>query len=286
MLKKHLFSKHSQIQYLGKSWPEFGNTDYCNNDTNLEILRRSVRGSVEPAIRGGLVPVMSRPRLAYRDHSILAEHMVRVFGPSKIMVVVRHPLRWVESFHLHTLRMNTLSWNSNRPRAAGFIELEDYLTRLYCRSGKPRSRLRCIMTRNILEPYVSRLGKENVGVFMFEHLQTDSKAFIESVSKFIGVDPVEGVLCAEKSHSNPRLTRVQVDRMKEIHHSSAQTKLFRLGTRKDRRRLIGASHTKDEKATVEIPAPWRTKIENLARDDCNYLRQEWGLPVYEAGYPL
>ena len=44
--------------------------------------------------------------------------------------------------------------------------------------------------------------------------------------------------------------------------------------------------TNGEPATVEIPEVWRSRIEDLVRDDCNYLRQEFGLPVNEAGYPI
>ena len=65
-------------------------------------------------MRSGLVPVLSRPRLAFSDHSKLAVNIERVFGPSKIIVVVRHPLRWIESLYLHRLKMDTINIKEQR----------------------------------------------------------------------------------------------------------------------------------------------------------------------------
>ncbi|MDA9983275.1 sulfotransferase domain-containing protein [Gammaproteobacteria bacterium] len=290
-LQEHLFAKHSQIEYLGKghSWPEFTKLINSDQDVSFEMLRCTVDKIAEPAMRNGRVPVLSRPKLVYCNHSQLAINIERAFGPCKIILVVRHPVRWIESLYLERLRANNIRPNRIPPKLTGYFTLESYLEHIF--SQKNKSRLKCVMSRSILEPYVMHLGKQNVRVFMLEQLQSDPQSFIAAISRFIGVDPTEGIRCAAGKREHKRLTHNQVERIKEIHRSPDFTKSLRLAKLPDRCRMLGPKNrhqlpAEHELATVEFPERWKTQIEDLARDDCNYLRQEWGLPVDEAGYPL
>ncbi len=294
-LQRHLFAEHSQIEYLGK-WRKNGfvkpfvkeiasQLPTCANDATLEMWRRSVSEIIIPAIEIGRVPMFSKEGLSKgSDHAKLAMNIERVFGPSKVILVVRHPLRWVESRYIQCLLKEL---KPRRKLSVGYFTIEDYLTQSWNQEG--RGRLKCLMSRKILEPYVAQFGKQNVGVFMFEHLQSDPQGFIEAICEFIGVDPVEGIKHATNKHKNPRVTRDNVEQIKMIHQSTELTRIFRQATREDRCRMIKSdpdSPTQGEPATVEIPEVWRSRIEELVRDDCNYLRQEFGLPVDEAGYPI
>ncbi len=295
-LQHHLFTKHSQIEFLGRgvdngfvkpfvkeiSWQ----LPSCANDSTLEMWRRSVSEIITPAIESGRVPVFSQEKLSMAfDNARLAMNIERVFGPSKVFLVVRHPLRWVESRYIQSLEGSNLD-KGKLP--AGYFTIEDFITQSW--NQEVKGHLKCLMSRKILEPYVAQFGKQNVGVFMFEHLQSDPQGFIEAICEFIGVNPVEGVQNVTNEHKNPRIKRNTVEQLKMIHHSPALTRIFQQATHKERKRMVGISRdlipTKGERATVEIPGCWRARIEDLVRDDCNYLRQEFGLPVGEAGYPI
>ena len=113
-------------------------------------------------------------------------------------------------------------------------------------------------------PYVARFGKQSVGVFMFEHLESYPQGFIEAICEFIGVDPVEGVLHAADKRANPRITRDSVERIKLIHRSRAYTKLFRLGTRRDRSRMARIQERFD---AHERRAGYRRDSRRLAGSD-------------------
>jgi len=297
-LQQHLFATHSQIEFLGKGVNDgsesFKNPIFktiawdlpsCSNDAILETWRRSVSEIIEPALQSGRVPVLSDEVLAASNQTRLAMNIERVFGPSKVILIVRHPLRWVESYYIQRLVNRNLSKNR---RPVGYVTLEDWITQNWNHEG--RGLLKQLLSRNFLEPYVTRLGKQNVGVFMFEHLQSDPQGFIEAMCEFIGVDPVEGVRHAANKHRNVRSRHDFVEGIKLIHRSPKLTRLFRSASRRDRSRMIGIGRdlmsTKGARATVEIPGCWRARIEDLVRDDCNYLRQEFGLPVDEAGYPV
>ncbi len=292
-LKFSLFAAHSQIEYLGIDYygPRYGESlmktisnklPCCKDDATLEMWRRAVIEVTAPALLNGRVPVMSREGLGGFSHTRLAMNIERVFGAAKVILVVRHPVRWMESFYFEVLMRK----NSKIKNTSNYVSFEKWISKNVNRPGWPR---RALLFRDVLEPYVARLGKENVGVFLFEHLQSDPQRFFRTMCEFIGVDPDEGVRCTAGQHLHKRITREKVERIKMINQSPELTRIFRQASRKDRGQMLKSGHEspmKGEPATVEIPEVWRSRIEDRTREHCKYLRQEFGLPVDEAGYPI
>ena len=291
-LQTQLFAKHSQIKYARGGWP-FG------EGAVDRMLNRFANQAVEPAKVDGMVPVISSEVLVFTNHTRLAMNVENLIGPSKTLLVVRHPLRWIESFYLQLIKnsyLMPLSLIGGGPKglqgeAKRRFKLEEYLDRCWHQDGK--GPLKCLMSKNILEPYVERFGCRNVGVFMFEHLESDPKAFFEAVCSFVGVDPVEGLDRFKEKHVNRRMSGRQLEDVVVNASSGALAEYFRSAPSEEQKRLFGSmirsvyasSHSDHEAANIEFPDHWKAQIEDLVRDDCNYLHQKWGLPVKEAGYP-
>ena len=108
-LRQSLFAAHSQIEYLGRVdgyGPRFGKSmmneisdrlPRCKDDATLEMWRRAVICITAPALLNGRVPVLSREGLGF-DYARFAMNIERVFRRAKIILVVRHPVHWVESW--------------------------------------------------------------------------------------------------------------------------------------------------------------------------------------------
>ena len=300
-LQWYLFGKHSELEYLGKGQGDRYRTPAIariikkvprrQTERTLDQWSRWVAELAQPALDRGRVLLASREGLAhggYERQKRLAKNIERVFGPSKIILVVRHPIRFVESTYLQLLRGHNIRRAHKRYRPAGYFTVDDWLTQQWDRPTK--GDLRVLQSQQILEPHLAAFGRENVGVFLFEQLQKDPAAFISAVCDFIGIDPAEGVRLAAGEHAHPRISTDDVERLKEVYRSPWRRLQFRWGSPGKRRKMLGITRkrnlTKAQLASVELPTVWKSRIEDFVREDCRYLRGKWGLPVDEAGYPL
>lgn len=301
-LQRHLFADHSKLEFLGKGWGPTAyrtptiegiikNLPHPQSDRTLDEWKQSVEEVSRPGLVAGRLTVASREGLCfggYERQERLAQNIERVFGPSKIIFVARHPLRLLESEYLQRLGGNNLKYARDRRRLTGYFTVDDWLSWNW--NKKTKGRFSLLLSQQILEAHVAVFGRANVGVFLFEQLQRDPEAFIAGICDFMGVDPVEGVHLSAAKHAHRRLAASSVERLKGVYRSPWRRFRFRRSSKKEREKMLGISGlkvpTKGEKASVELPTVWKDRIEDFAREECRYLRREWGLPVDELGYPL
>ncbi len=74
-------------------------------------------------------------------------------------------------------------------------------------------------SRNI-QAAVNLLGKENVGVFVFEELVNDPERYYSAICDFIGIDVAQGLELTRQRHLNKRITQGQVEYLQRLSNST------------------------------------------------------------------
>jgi hypothetical protein len=308
-LQMHLFPRHSQIEYLGKVF-ESGPPGGTFPHPAVQALHAHVTGKgvaprenrcrrrlarlIRPALAEGRVPLWSRegntfgpPRLKQQQAGLLR----RMLGPCKVVIFVRHPLKFIESMYFQVLKgfqMPKLGHKAVRTRigeAPRYFDIQTWLDVIWGFPQKgPISHLRCADTA---DTYAAEFGRGNVRLLMFEHFVENPPEVIRSLCRFMGIDGDEAVALMDGKRENDRWTVEQIERLKAIERSPQESLRFRQGTWPDRQRMLGLDgpqKTSAAKARAPIPPVWQERILQFARQDHWRLADEWGLPLARYGY--
>jgi len=304
MLQAHLFARHSEIEYLGK-FPRHGNefrdaavrriiTEVARGrvfNADLVHCRRLFAESIAPALEAGRIPLCSSEDFTVggpRRRRARAENLRAVFGDCKVIITLRHPLRFVESMYLHKLRAVHLGagWRVGRPPR--YFGIDQWLSDDWRRPEK--GELAHLEYAQTIEILADVFGESAVGIFLFEQLVEDPEEFVTSLCRFIGIDPEEGIRLASGKRENDRLTTAQVARIRTLERSFLQSTLFRFSPRALRRRMLTGGradvNTSPPAARTQIPLHWEERFVELTRQGNRWLRERWGLPLDSYHYPL
>lgn len=310
LLQWHLFSRHSQVAYLGmyigriaRGYRRF---DLCRDATVQAVMQEIAFGDVSrpdlvgcrrlanellpPAFGQGRVPVWSWESLATDAWSMRrarAEHLREVFGDCRIVATIRHPLDLLHSAYFQILRRENVARPHKLQRIlrARCYPIEEWLERQF--DGEVMQHLEYARTIRL---YADLFGRQSIKVLMFEDLKAAPAAFVEALCRFMGIDPVEGIGLTEGNRENSRWTIEQYETLKSIQGSFLRSMYFRFIGNRRRRHMIGMTPTSrsgDRRpACVEIPPAWRSRIEEATREGNRWLADEWSLPLAQHGYPL
>ncbi len=98
----------------------------------------------------------------------MAENLYRMFGPTKVVLVLRHPLTFIPSVYSYSVK-----WGS---AMAGFDNI--------LRSGRIIPKLDY---QALVETYTHLFGKDNVLVLPYELFREDRHRYLKMFSAFVGV---------------------------------------------------------------------------------------------------
>ncbi|NQT18017.1 MAG: sulfotransferase [Planctomycetes bacterium] len=308
MLQDHLFARHSGVEYLGtyhvKAKRKYNK---CRDKAVQEIIDQLIhRGrscpdlarcrhlfaqSVVPAMEAGRVPLWSWESLGLSRFNVRqarAENLRAVFEECKVVIALRNPLRLVESVYFQNLRATNVGGKYRYGRGPRYLTIDRWLEQSWTATGKaPLSHLDYAATVDL---FARTFGKESVGVFLFEELVEDNAAFIESLCRFIGIDPQEGIDLAAERRGADRWTVEQIERLKRAQGSLFRSTAFRFVSRRRRREMMGflpdGTAPGGERARAPISERWQERIVERTREGNQRLVEQWGLPMEKFGYPL
>lgn len=301
MLQAHLFPRHSQIDYLGKfvdrksKFRDAAVRTIITTTTrgnlfkaDLDSCRRLFSQTIAPTFSAGRVPLWSSEDLTVgglRRRQTRTENLRAVFGDCRVIVALRHPLRFVESMYLYKLKTAHLGpdWRlGTPPRCFG---IDEWLGRHWRRPEK--GALSHLDYARTIEILANVFGKDAIGVFLFEQLVENADRFVQSLCRFLGVDPAEGVRLAAGKRANDRLSTAEIDRIRAMEKSFLGSTVFRFASKALRRRMLGIRTTKPSPAArAHVPPPWKERIAEMTRQGNRRLMQRWNLPLESYGYPL
>ena len=201
-LQRALFARHPEVLSLGKPEPVpeaqraiEATLEACDS---REQIKRPFDGDLRQmwqqaiASAGERVPVFSREELirfyfyGAPDPERLPKAVLKMTGPLRVVMVVRHQVKLIESLYIH--KANSSNFRTAEKWIAGQPEWFAYGYR-FC---------------EIAEAWARVVGEENVGVFLFEELVNDSDAFAKRLCNFIGIDAQIGMQLLSKRHENVR----------------------------------------------------------------------------------
>lgn len=305
-LQHALFRQHSQVHFLGKYvpgnhakgclstevyhfldpllWRNYGQLDLAKHRSRFEELMASASSEKR-------VTVGSWETLANADRENfyrMLERTVDVCGRARLMVCLRDPISWLPSLYLqhvrgHFVKRNRKYYFGNR----AFLELKTWLQMQERRHGGIS---RWLSYASNIQIAVKMLGKENVGVFLFEDLRSDPESYYRSIAEFLGIEPEECLKLTGSSHLNLRLLQSDMDYIRQVDSIWHERLRWRLSTPDERRGRLPqrrrSARNQSEPARVELNDECREKVSNGTREGNRYLTDEFELDLASYGYPL
>jgi hypothetical protein len=231
------------------------------------------------------VIVESWEGLSENAPSHVAESLKRcisLFGNCRMMICLRNPIRKLESQYLQQLRSNFLSKYERWVHDGYFLEFEPWVQKTLESSIAKHPLAYCELTRRAVDV----LGKDKVGVFLFEDLCKNSDRFTSSVCEFLGIDASEGVELMKQQHLHPRMTEGQVSFLRQLEGSAWRRWWMKFTNERMRKRTFENLSDVGLPAKAEMPEDWKQKVSQSTREGHRWLADNFGLELERYGYPL
>jgi hypothetical protein len=137
-----------------------------------------------------------------------------------------------------------------------------------------------------IQAAVNLLGKENVGVFVFEELINDPDRYYSAICDFIGIDVSQGLELTRKRHLNKRITQGQVEYMQWLSNSTLYKLFLKFMGLQTRRRLLDANASDGVSAKVSLPTQWEQGISDATLVGNRWIAANYNLSLEKYDYPL
>ena len=303
-LQRAVFQNHSQIYYLGKVAGSRHGRQCASADTydflapllwqtdqpcDIAAAKDFYAGTLKPRVGANQITLGSWEGLGQQGTASFEasiQRLVAVCGACRILITLRNPVTRLPSMYLQHLRGNQMQL------AERYVTFDEWLDSQEQQIGSLQG---VFAYREYVEMAMSLLGATNVGVFLFEALQSDPKQYLQDVSGFLGINAQETIELAEGRHFHTRLFESQVDRMQAIHSSLAGRLAWRLFSVERRKKSIGFSDTDgviestvadDSPASVELSPETVQRISDASREGNNWLANTLHLELRKYGYAL
>ena len=217
-----------------------------------------------------------------RGYAAMLERLYSVFGSFGVIVTIRNPLTWIISQYLQHLRGHFINSNNPWMGKSPYIDLDSWLKKLVL----SRNSLDELFSyRANIEAAINLLGKDNVGVFVFENLINDPSQYYREILDFIGIDISQGLELTANSHLQPSMTQTQFSNLRRLDQPPIWRKLL-LKERKYRRYVFKAGADNGAPVNIALPTHWKKGIADATRSKNRWIANNYGLPLGEFGYPI
>lgn len=301
-LQRALFAQHSDIFYLGKDRRSAAQKGCRNSEVydllapaiwapnrgfNAEDMREETKELIEPQAGEKAVTIGSWEALGNigtRKFTEMLRRLAVVFGDVRVMICLRNPVNWLKSLYLQELEGQFKKRNRRHLGFNTYVEFEKWLE-LKGGWNSGSNGMFCF-GENIREAS-ELLGKDRVGVFVFEELLADPAAYYAEICEFLGIDVDEALRLTQDKQFNPTLSGTQLRLLRDTQSSLLKRFLWSIGSRRLRvRALDGLAPVDKEKVEIQISPSTVAEIEDGVRDTNRWLAAEFDLPLEDHGYPL
>jgi hypothetical protein len=191
-----------------------------------------------------------------------------IVGPLKVVIVIRNQLMLIESLFFHK-----------------YLQFERYQTLDRWLETSAERTAFGYGFYDVASAWAEVVGENNVGVFLFEELVSDSRSFANRLCAFVGIDPeVASQLLLQKPENlrkGSRLLAYAKLRSRILPNSSLSALLPAALQPHWRRFIEGGRRPK-----IEIPPEWRDRLEDYYAPQNRKLAERFRLPLEVYGYPL
>jgi len=301
-MQRSLFPDHSQLIYLGRHYDRNSIKKGVFSEEIYEALRPVIwdvncsldvtetaklcwgrifpEGDGNKLVVGSWESLGDRPTIPYRR---MLDRTRKIFGRCRVMYVLRNPETQIPSEYLELIKEKFLRRKREWMGPSASLSIDEWFARKLRKGAALSSSLN--YPQNI-QVSVELLGKENVGVFLFEDLQADSEAYYQAISGFLGIDEEETLALTKQKHFNPRLSQGQLDLIWKLDSSVLTRRMLSRLTPRWRHFLLRKISKSTGPAKVERSPELHEQIVNSTRDGHRWLVENFDLPLEKYGYPL
>ncbi len=300
-IQKTLFSGHPEIYYIGKyvrnkiprgclsqEIYNFLNPLIWNISQPLDFdrHRRVLREQILPGVEPGKFLVGSWEGLGkspMNEYVEIIKRLQSIFGFCRIMMTIRNPLTQAPSYYLQNIRGNFLyrnrPWMGNLP----YIDIDEWLKRTI---SKNLTLEEVFSYSQKIQVAGNLLGKENVGVFLFEELINDPGRHYSAICDFIGIDVAQGLELTRQRHMNKRITQGQVEYLQQLNNSTLYKLILKFKGPKSRKRFLDANASDGIPANVSLSTQWKQRISDATLIGNRWIDENYNLSLQKYDYPL
>lgn len=312
-LQRSLFPAHPQISFVGKPfadgpWPDNPESNRAATlfakvilnvwtQDSLTYDAKEMRTHATEALkacdlRPEMLSVIAEEALSTAravDRTLIADRLGALLGDAKILITVRNQPDALMSLYAHLARKGTLTdsfdtWVAKRIRSAAsgdFVSSAEIQTYRY---------------DTLIELYVDRFGRENVGVFLFEDLRDAPDQFARDVAAFLGIDATQAVTALGTEWHNKRKSDLYYSvRGAENRYARIRERFFpgfslsrhapAVWRLKEKLRTSAMNRASGKQRSQKPPAPETMElIEDFFRDDNQRLEKMLGRTLPVKGY--
>jgi len=301
--QNHLFSKHSQVHFLGKPYPDerFREEFYrlIKQESTIyspeplkDYMNSLWRSGKEKSGKEKKVVVISDEIMVsvskVRDKGVVADRLKTVFGSGgtagtcKILITIRNQFDILKSTYISGCRLLTNVPARYKGRFVGFEEWLEYSC-----DNQERSHIGNFIYSDTIEYYNRLFGKDNVMVGVFEEFVRDKEEYIRKLTKFMDIDMNEAMELVKNAHDNERMeqSRLEFEHLvgSRVPVNKGRTIYAALRGYGAIRKFIGLG--KSAKARVDISPDWNRRLTEIYRQGNRQLIDTYGLPLERYGYP-
>jgi len=306
-IQELVFAKHPQLFYLGKFLRNEG-FQQCRDQLSYNVLNPifwSHDKSIETNQFDKALGELNQQAEANRDiwlssweelgncsatTHLESLHRARtIFGECRLIVCLRNPLHRIPSEYLQSLRYHYFNFcryplNPRYLLHPSYLEIDEWLTKRI-KDGYLEILLG---TSELIRKSCEMIGKENVGVFLFEDFCKDAIRFMQEMSDFIGIDHRDDLLKSdlEQERLNTRLTEGQVLFLQNLQKRPWKKLALILKKRRARRRRLVVHRKDNVPANASLTAEWKNLISEKTRAGNQWIADTFDLPLQEYGYPM
>jgi hypothetical protein len=290
-LQQSVFCNHPEIHYLGKKTGS-KSSKACLNENIYQILspilwahKKSMNqpSSVREKLKFPLSD--DRPLVASweglgsinnTDFRIMLNRAQKTFDTVRVLFVLRNPLTRIPSVYLQNLRGNFKKQNHPWMGSSIYLDFDKWY------SNKNSISFNYF---NNIHLSIEELGKENVGVFLFEGLKNNPSQFYTAIADYIGINAETTVALSENQHKNPRITEAQINYIRNVNKSWLKRILYKYQSVKTRKETL-KSLSESKLFKVIISKEIEKDITNRSREEHQWLVDNLGLTLEKFDYPL
>jgi hypothetical protein len=293
-LQDHVFASQTRLNYLGK----IGNA-YADERARELVARVRLQDSLsyDPVRARSLVDDVRRrceqvgdrrPLLLSEeglsaegraDRGLIAERLHDLFGPARVLIVLRSQPSLLQSLYL-----NDLKSSGRRP-----LPFDQWLTVHYGERWSGGVRVGLDYDR-LVRAYDDVFGSDNVVVLAFESIRQDVTTFARAVSQLLGSAATDVEENLTQSHENVRLSERHRAALRLQNLLPEGSNLALTGRRllprsvyiRARNFVVGGRRVD----TPELPEDWTNRIAALCAEGNAALARRKRLPLGELGYPM
>jgi hypothetical protein len=209
-LQRGVFSQHEGINFLGLPTQDDRVAAAIHAIAKVDSIRfdlRRIRETFRHHLESGaarevtLVSYENFTLYESRDKGIVAHRLKDVFGDCRIFFTMRRQEEMVRAWYLQKLPKYISGHN--------FLEFDDWLK---LKMQEPHKSIMGELDFNPTVRYYEELfGRENVELFLFEHLRQNAADFAQRMASWLGVDPTRFARLLAQAHYNPTITQRQRD---------------------------------------------------------------------------